>query len=199
MSAEKWGEPLISSFRDDQDAARVKQSDWSNYELIPVEEMGSYSRVFPSVLNYVLGKTGGTRMAKRSDINPVEIASFLPHIIILDIVEGQGQDADGENPQASFGCIIRLIGTSAAGHYGELTGKDVRCLANKQAVKRILTTCARVIKTGEPVGIIAHELSDKIDHLQALGLYIPLVGDNGKIGQILVAAVVSPAQDLLPH
>lgn len=196
-----WG-PIIPSFRNEQDVREIVESTWAKYELVPLDKMGAFSPVFPAVLDYINGKTGGARMTRRSDINPAEITPLLPHLALLDVINSAkdandmdgGDDHNADNEvQSPSDYIFRLMGTSISGFYGELTGQSVRNLPNKQAVDRLLHACTSVMETRESLGIFARSLSDRKLHLQAVAMYIPLAGDHGDISQILITAVVQSA------
>jgi len=81
---------------------------------------------------------------------------------------------------------VRLIGTTVAHYYGEITGKDVNAMPNKEAAKRIYYLCSLVLEEGKPLLTITPGFAEDKQYLEAFALYMPLFGDAGDIEKIFI-------------
>ncbi|WP_262693036.1 PAS domain-containing protein [Kordiimonas aestuarii] len=127
-------------------------------------------------MSYFEAKTGGQRLAKRGDISPVELKSYLSEICIF------GALYDGDSLED---LVVQLMGTTVASFYGEITGQTVtEGAASAEIAERILVSCRRVVETGCAVLAEAATLSEEKNHLRVRVLYVPLSEDGQHIDRI---------------
>jgi len=113
----------------------------------------------------------------RKDIRPSDLTQYLEHLVLMDV-----QNSDGD-----FALHVRLIGTFVASYYGEISGKDVREMANKQAIDRIYYAAGQVLKKSEPLLTVAPGFAADKQYLEAYALYMPLYDAKGEIEKIMAA------------
>lgn len=129
-------------------------------------------------------KGGDEKTIKRANISPLEMKKYLEHVVLMDV---QRQDGN-------WNLIVRLIGSHVVAYYGEITGKDVRDMANSKAIERIYYISRRVIEHKEPAMTISPAFSPEKEYMEAVALYLPLFDDNEEVVKIMVAVhVASPA------
>ncbi len=153
-----------------------------------VEEDGIPSLAPPLrwLMEYFEEKTGGMRMARRSDIDPVQLTHFLRRICIFEPIFS----ADGELDDI----MVRLMGTETAGFYGEMTGDSVKNHRSREVVARIFESVGMLLESGRPVTGFARELSGEKNHLRIQSLFVPLSTDGETIDKIFVYVEVSENQ-----
>lgn len=85
-----------------------------NWQQVPLDRVGDYSPLFNLTLDY-WNRIRGSRWApSRADFNPAEVATLLPHVILLEVVY--------PGPRFRY----RLAGTMTVDmHALELTGRYV--------------------------------------------------------------------------
>jgi len=118
----------------------------------------------------------------RKDIRPSDLTQYLEHMVLLDV----------QNPGENFALHVRLIGTFVASYYGEISGKDVREMANKQAVDRIYYVTGQVLKKNEPLLTVAPGFAADKRYLEAYAFYMPLYDAKGEIEKVMVAVDIVP-------
>jgi len=117
----------------------------------------------------------------RKDINPAKLTKYLDRIVIMDV----HSDDDG------FALNARLVGTFVANYYGEISGKDVRTMPNKEAAERIYSTSKMVLEQQNLLLTITPGISEDKKYLEAVTLYMPLFDDGGVIEKIMVCVDVA--------
>ena len=139
-----------------------------------------------TIIEYFDHKTKGTRVAKRSDLNPFEITPYLPFVTLFDLTF----DDDDEMVDMT----VRLLGTGMVSFYGEWTGKSVlndhseTGLMNvyPETYKRLILLVETAIKRKKPFIISSSQLSKDRTHLKSDSLAIPLSNDGESINMILM-------------
>lgn len=129
------------------------------------------------ILAYWQGKRAGRRMPRRADIDPLELAGFLPNITLVDVVTDDRR------------FVYRLVGTAEVQLRGnDPTGKSVEAgyfaATPSQAVARYEKVCA----TLEPF----YEEDDfqVVDRfVSEANLFLPLSEDDQTVNMILVYSI----------
>ena len=158
--------------------------------MVSAEELHGEDESIERLLDYIDKKTGGTRLPKRADINPVELKELLPEICFFTPVYDDG------------GCvsdvIVTLQGTKAVNFYGEHTGKSVLQHPSPEVGRRILTAVAATVQERRPKLASATSLSQQKDYLTMKALYIPMAENGEAIDRLLVLIRVFRKPFLLP-
>jgi len=129
-----------------------------------------------ALMRFFHGRTGGTRLPKRSDFSPADIKAYLTNIIIMDVVYGEdGLVSDG---------IIRLMGGNVATYYGEFTGRPVSEHPSDSCERFVRGARAAVACQGPVVGHANQSVPDKARY-SVKTCWVPIVDDAGKITQML--------------
>nr|WP_281500867.1 PAS domain-containing protein [Kordiimonas marina] len=127
---------------------------------------------------HALQKDG--RLPARADINPPDLARFIDHTVLMDVVPTED----------AFQLIVRLIGTFVVEHYGEISGKDIADMRNPKAIQRIYHMAGLVLETNEPQLTLTPAFAPNRKHMEGVALYLPLYDDAGTINKIMVAVDV---------
>jgi hypothetical protein len=138
------------------------------------------NRVVDFFYHYWRDKHQSGHLPCRADIRPMEISRYIDHTVIMDVTGGL----------PDFRLTVRLIGTHVTAFYGEITGKDVRLMTNRNAAERIYHICTKVLASGEPQLTVTPAFSPDRQYMEAYALYMPLYGENGAVDKILVAVDV---------
>ncbi len=126
-------------------------------------------------------KRGSRAMPSRADLDPIDIPSLLPYIILIDV------------EQEPRRYRIRLYGTHVVERFGkDLTGQyldeaDLGTLRDK-----VLTSCDEVVDNGEPnvarrMGTLADGRDIKVERL-----ILPLSNDGRTVSMIFGGIVFEP-------
>lgn len=135
-------------------------------------------QAFEDDLEYIEGKTGGERLACRSDIVPSEIVDILPEIVfVTPIYDAENQICD---------VSIKLEGTKLVSFYGEHTGSNVGKGFDPEITMRIVAAVSSCVETSEPVmaELILHSASQRTVVVRSL--YVPLSEDGENIESCFV-------------
>lgn len=130
-------------------------------------------------------KGGHEKVISRADISPQEMKDYLEHIVLMDVF-GSGKD---------LALKFRLMGSHAAGSYGELTGKDVNEMENTQAADRIYEVSRHVLEKCAPILTIVPGYSPKRLYMEATALYMPLFNDQKQVSKIMVCVNVATPKE----
>ena len=115
---------------------------------------------------YWTGKCGIRPMPQRADINPREITSLLPHVMMLEI-------------QEPLRFCFRLVGTKICERWGENhTGKWLDELDFDGSRALVLAQYASVARTGVPQYAIDEFVNDEGRYLHYQRLLLPLSDDG---------------------
>ncbi|MCC3859900.1 PAS domain-containing protein [Pseudemcibacter aquimaris] len=155
-----------------------KHSDYhvSNLELNDVQGVKDLKSDAQKIIyEYFQGKTQGMRLARRDDIDPSEIKSYLPSSVIADIVRNeQGEVIDLE---------LRLMGTLVTEFYGELTGKNLSNYGDPDAVSRVMTAVRAFNETRRPL-IYTSDHEKGFKSMVVSIFFFPLSTDGENIDQL---------------
>jgi hypothetical protein len=131
---------------------------------------------------YLDGKRGTRPFADRADINPAEILPFLPHIIILDVIDG-GEDFR-----------VRVFGTALVElMHEERTGQLVSRFGENPTIptdpvelrSRWLTICKMTQQNRKSLFFKAPTVSPERAYMIYHGLFAPLTSGASEITQII--------------
>ncbi|MDQ7246874.1 PAS domain-containing protein [Dongia sedimenti] len=126
-------------------------------------------------------KRGDRRMPRRADIEPAELVSFLPALMIVDVV------ADDRR------YVYRLVGTREVDARGQdPTGRAVGEAFMGASREGVLRNYDRVQLTGRPhvdTGTVV-TTKDRLDDSHVI--FLPLSEDGQTVTQILVYTVYDP-------
>lgn len=128
-------------------------------------------------------KTAAKRLPRRTDIDPTEIPSLLPHIVLIDVL--------GSPQRFRF----RLIGTHITEASGEdNTGHDLQGLPRGSFLPWLPAICERCVaerKLQEVWGDL-HWAGQRHTHLEAF--YMPMSSDGEAIDMICGGVYLRPAE-----
>lgn len=132
------------------------------------------------LLEYFDKKTGGNRLAKRSDLVPQELVEHLPNIFLHDIIY--------DEHNLLTGIKVRLFGTNIVEFYGELTGHTIWKNAESrieedfpQSHERAFRTVGLILEARAPIIAIAQEFERDRPYLKLVILRIPFSDDGTNI------------------
>lgn len=166
---------------------QIVEGGWSTHTRLEFQQVltvGSAGQLAEPVLSrlfaYWTGKRGDRSYPNRTDIDPIEIPSLLPHLFLIDV------------HRDPFDLVFRLAGTAlAASNGGDITGLRVIELANS-AAPEIFRQAVRAVRSGRPVLVRGPARSRagafrSVDHL-----LLPLATDGGRVGMLMGAAIYRP-------
>jgi len=126
-------------------------------------------------LAYWESKRAGRRMPARADIDPGEIRSLLPHVILLDIAHDP------------LDFRYRLIGTVIEEHLlNDLSGKWMSKIPHQRPPSRIWTNCRAVVETRAPLQSDTPYVGSKRDFVVSQDILMPLSDDDGDVNMLFV-------------
>ncbi len=127
-----------------------------------------------------LNKDG--KLPSRKDIHPRHLIKYLENVVLMDCEF---------NSHGKLILHMKLMGTHVTAHYGELTGKTLDDMTNKDAVRRINHTSQLVITEKQPIlGITPGYTNEKL-FMEAAAIYLPLFNDKGDVNKIMVSVDVT--------
>lgn len=136
---------------------------------------------------YLERKRQDRPLADRGDISPAEIAPLLPHLVVLDVVDG-GADFR-----------VRIWGTGLVDLMREeRTGQLVSEFGREPAIptdpielrKRWLTISQLTLKAAKPLFFKAPTVSPERAFMTYHGMFAPVTAGTPEIGQIIGMMVV---------
>lgn len=140
-----------------------------------------------SLIDYFASRTQGKRLASRADLNPSEITSYLPSIILFDLK--LGDDSKIED------IIVRLVGTAAADFYGEYTGYSlfdpIFDDSLKEARDRLVSEAELVIKERKAITTFTEQLVADSPSVKLNTLKIPFAKNGTDIDMLFMYLEVS--------
>ena len=148
------------------------------FRIEDAEDVRTRSEAIDYLLSYFENKTGGTRLAKREDLNPLELKDYLPQIGLFEpILNAKGQVSD---------IYISLLGSRLDEFYGRMTGKNVSDFKQAQIAMRIIQACRQCVERKTPLVVSADALSDEKNFLSIMVLYIPMSSDGETVDRIFL-------------
>lgn len=148
------------------------------FKIEDAEDVRRNSETIEFLLQYFEEKTGGVRLAKREDLNPLELKDYLPQIGLFEpILNAQGQVSD---------IYISLLGSRLDDFYGRMTGKKVSEFKHAQIAMRIIQACRQCVELRKPIVVSADALSEEKNFLSIMVLYVPMSSDGETIDRIFL-------------
>jgi hypothetical protein len=130
--------------------------------------------VLGQVLDYWDSRRAGRAMPTRRDIDPIEIRQALPHLQIIELVDGGARFR------------YRLVGTALVTAFGkEYTGKFLDELFSGERLAFAQMVYRTVCVTKQPVFLRNRYNTTKDVGMVANRLYLPLGTDEGGVNFIL--------------
>ena len=131
-----------------------------------------------TLFDYWRSKLAGRKMPSRSDLDPTEIKTHLPSIILVDVL----YDADGK---ADF--VYRLLGTHEVEVRGDNpVGKRVADAYFGPTPENVLGCYQTVVDRREPYLDSEYYLRDGDDFADEANIFLPLSNDGEHINMIMV-------------
>lgn len=132
--------------------------------------------------DYWLSLKAAKPKPSRADVSPAALTRYLDRVVLMDVTRA-GDD---------FSLVVRLIGTFVTGHYGEISGKDIKDMENKAAAGRVYHLSGMMLRAGAPLMSLTPAFAPDRRHKEGIALYLPLYDENGEINMIMVAVDVQP-------
>lgn len=115
------------------------------------------------------------RLPSRAMIDPTEIPSLLPHIVLHGV------------EREPFDFVYRLIGTEVRRHMAEdRTGQRMSAIPGQRPPSRIWDNLARIVATGRPVLNSTPYEGPLKDFVTMETVQLPLASDGATVDVILV-------------
>jgi hypothetical protein len=130
-------------------------------------------------LAYWQSKRGARTMPSRQDLDPVEMVSFLPNVVLIDVLDG-GRDFR-----------YRLIGTNVDDLLQEsCTGRSLSEFPERDAAIR--ESCGRAFATGQPVSRSLAYRGPGEHHVEIQQITLPLSADGRSVNTLMVVITHLP-------
>lgn len=168
---------------DDSLAVLVETTPLPEVQLFEGPGILGHSPAIDAFLDHWQTRRQGDRLPTRADLEPQKLGRYLPHAVLIDVIETSGEFT-------SFRLLVRLIGSHVAESYGEITGKDIAEMGNRAAARRIYRMSALAIERRRPVLSRVRGFAAGREHMEAFALYMPLRADGDGIAKIFVAVDV---------
>jgi hypothetical protein len=131
-----------------------------------------------ALFKYWQSKRAGRKMPSRSDLDPAELKTLLPSMILVDVL----YDAAGK---AEF--VYRLLGTREVEIRGENpTGKRVADTFFGPSLENVIGCYQTVVDHREPYLDDDYYLRDGDDFADEANIFLPLSNDGEQVNMILV-------------
>lgn len=141
-------------------------------EILPANAPAAL-RLFYS---YWLGKCPPGGLPGRQHIDPQEMKTFLPHIMLMDVVRG-----DGDTLRFRY----RLIGTQASSVHGEdPTGRFVDEFVPAETYGPVAERLGKVVREGRPIYGADRLPWKHLDYRRYEHLDLPLASDGRTVDMI---------------
>ncbi len=155
-----------------------------DFSIVDAEEVRHLNEAVDVILRYFEQKTGGTRLPRRDDLQPMELKQYLPQVGLFEPIYGDdGQLVDVDIP---------LLGSRLDDFYGRMTGKRVKEFPQAQVALRVIQACRQCVTLKKPIVVNAQSLSDEKNFLAITVLYIPMSNDGETIDRIFLHNQIAP-------
>lgn len=166
-------------------------------EEVIINDFSKLTNLQKNLIKYLEEKTEGKRLAKRADINPVDLKSSLPFITLLETT-------CDDNKQLCT-VKIKLMGSGLTHFYGENTGVIIRRPEENETtepfpeeiVERIFSSVTALITHRKPVRVYSKEYSKNLNFLQVCSIMIPLSENGTDITGIIDLTEITESDGLL--
>lgn len=133
------------------------------------------SKKIGEALAYWESKRAGRRMPARVDIDPSEIRSLLPYVILLDVAHDP------------LDFRYRLIGTEIEEHLlVRLSGKWMSEIPHQRPPSRIWSNCRAVIEARAPLRSDTPYVGSRRDFVVSRDVLMPLSDDDSDVTMLFV-------------
>ncbi|WP_120495732.1 PAS domain-containing protein [Kiloniella sp. EL199] len=124
---------------------------------------------------YWQSKSPQNKLPARHDIDPAEMADFLPHLVLLDV------------QTAPLDFRYRLVGTHIAAYLeNDLTNQWMSALHHQKPPSTIWNNCKEAVETALPVYPHTPYVGPKKEIVEVEDLILPLARDGVKVDMLLV-------------
>lgn len=148
--------------------------------LRDLDDIQVTSPINQASLAYWLQQRGDRQMPARQDLLPADMISFLPNIILLDVL------------QSPLDFRYRLIGTKVTLQmlHTDNTGLTMRQLENKGQGpdSKIFGNCRRAVESGRPVAAKTPYVGKNSDFKATEDIILPLSADGQTVNMLFVTA-----------
>ncbi len=139
------------------------------------------------LVDYFAKRTQGKRLANRQDLNPAEIVSYLPNVILFDLKMDENKKITD--------VIVRLVGTAAADFYGEYTGyslfDDIFDKSVTEARDRLVSEAEIIVGERLPMTTFTEQRVADGPNVQLNTLKIPFAANGKDIDMLFMYLEVS--------
>jgi hypothetical protein len=138
---------------------------------------------FAELLRYWESKRQGERLPARTDIDPLDLSRLLPHLLLFDVVRGDG----------GVRFKFRVAGTAFSAMIGrDVTGLYLDELGPPDRVAAVISGLSAIVETGRPCFLAGRPTlhSDQVMSVKRLG--VPLASDGHAVDMILAVWLVQP-------
>jgi len=124
---------------------------------------------------YWTGVRGTRRLPARRDIDPLDFAYMLGHVMLIDVLRDP------------LGFRVRVHGTERVRRAGyDLTGKSLEDIPTPDYRSYAIERCRKLVKTAEPALVhYAREFDGRYYRYEAI--WLPLSEDGKKVSQLVCA------------
>lgn len=131
-----------------------------------------------AMFDYWRAKRAGRKMPARADLDPAEIKTLLPSMILVDVIYDDAGKAD---------FVYRLAGTHEVEVRGENpTGKRVAEAFFGPSLENVLGCYLSVVESGKPYLDDDYFVRDGDHFADEANIFLPLSSDGEHINMILV-------------
>jgi len=156
-----------------------------DYRLVPTRTTPLDHPQHPEIItfsNYLRRLAGSRPMADRADINPADILPFLPHLMILDVID---EGADFRVRVFGTG-LVSLICEERTGLLASEFGLKSTIYVDLAEIRaRWLQLFGRVYNEARPVNFKAPTTSIDRSYMHYHGMFAPLTKGSEEVSQII--------------
>ncbi len=155
---------------------------FENFRIEDAEQWRAHDPIVEKDLCYFEVKTGGKRMPRRADLNPVDMKPSLSEVALLELIYDDGG--------AFVDAKVSLVGGRLESFYGAVTGKLVSEYDAKEVCERVFQACKHCTEFKKPIMVMADALSNFKRYLTIAALYLPMSSDGITVDRIFLHAQV---------
>lgn len=151
-------------------------------------QLGIVHPALASALAYWRSRAGDA-MPRRTDIDPVEMRHFLPHIGLADLSPG---------PDGKVHYFVRVAGAEVENVFGPLTGRYLHDVLPAMLLPRWEFIFGSTIRARAPLRFVSRVAHEGKLHLAFEALVAPLSEDRVNVTMLLGAFTVWAGRDAPP-
>jgi hypothetical protein len=153
----------------------------ATFDIASVQPAPKITPLLQRVFDYWDAKRGERAMPTRQDIDPSEIKSLLPHIMLGDVLRGP-------NDRQPYDFRIRLVGTAVEPRFsGRRTGVLMSDLIPWTAESKAWGKLETVVRTAKPSFEPVPYVGQHSDYMTMVDVALPLSEDGVSVSMLLVA------------